>query len=395
MIQEKIYWEYLVLIKREAIHGLDEAEQKEFDQLYASVPAFRELADSLKERQAWHSHWKTLERVDVDKAWSNIAGATKSGVASRFRLISWLPYAAVLVICILLYVLSNGLFWEEGKEVEHTAITIPPGRDQALLVLGNGQEIDLSNESSTELIQSRSGIAIGNERVSYGQKGQGEEKSEINQLITPVGGRFQLELEDGTIVWLNSSSKISFPTHFIGKTREVHVWGEAYFDVAKDSQRPFIVSIHKEDAVIPESRVKVLGTEFNISAYKDQHQTVTTLIEGEVEVDSDDEKVVLSPGYQAISGAENASIEVVKANIPSVIGWKDKMFVFEDEPLEQIMNKIGRWYGVDIHYRSDVKQKKFSGQISQDREIKGVLDLLETTEEVRFILQSEDTIIVK
>nr|WP_246581407.1 FecR family protein [Echinicola shivajiensis] len=217
----------------------------------------------------------------------------------------------------------------------------------------------------------------------------------MNELETPIGGRYQVELPDGTKVWLNAQSKLQFPDQFDERNRSVNLWGEAYFEVEKDSNRPFLVNTYRSDQMDDPIIIKVLGTHFNVMAYPDEKAVNTTLVEGKVQVKHLDQAVILSPGNQALSKNGESPIMVQKANIEVAVGWKNRMFVFEDEPLESIMRKIARWYDVKVEYGSDIRTKKFSGIISQDNEINSVIELLESTEEVAISFESESTLLIK
>lgn len=399
LIQEKINWKHLELIKKEALHGLEKSEQKLFDDLFSTDKNFRNAVLHGRKRDDWHSSLNRLDNLDKEAGWNKVARKIQQNSFQEKKVISWWPYAAVLVFGLLLSALyfrfGINAVEDVGLQANSRSIHVHPGEDKAVLILGDGEEMVLGKMDSMTINKNSMSIQVHQDKLSFSDGEKENSKIEFNQLITPVGGRYLLELADGTKVWLNADSKIIFPSQFEEGKREVSIRGEVYLEVAKDIERPFLVNVFKENESIPEVKVEVLGTEFNISAYPDQDYIATTLIEGEVKVGTTNQYVKLTPGFQAISNSVDLPIKVKSANIASVIGWKNRMFVFEEEKLEDIMKKIGRWYGVDVSFASSVHQKKFSGQISQDLEISSVLDLLQLTGEVTFILNSANKLTVK
>lgn len=399
LIQEKINWKHLELIKKEALHGLEKSEQKLFDHLFSTDKKFRNAVLHSRKRNDWHSSLNRLDNLDTEAGWNKVARKIQQNSLQEKKVTTWWPYAAVLVFGLLLSALyfrfGINAVEDVGLQADSRPIHVQPGEDKAVLILGDGEEMVLGKMDSMTINKNSMSIQVHQDKLSFSDGEKENSKIEFNQLITPVGGRYMLELADGTKVWLNADSKIIFPSQFEEGKREVSIRGEVYLEVAKDIERPFLVNVFKENESIPEVSVEVLGTEFNISAYPDQDYIATTLIEGEVKVGTTNQYVKLTPGFQAISNSVDLRIKVKSANIASVIGWKHRMFVFEEEKLEDIMKKIGRWYGVDVSFASSVHQKKFSGQISQDLEISAVLDLLQLTGEVTFILNSANKLTVK
>jgi ferric-dicitrate binding protein FerR (iron transport regulator) len=210
---------------------------------------------------------------------------------------------------------------------------------------------------------------------------------EYNTIEAPAGGQWQVKLPDGSLIFLNASSSITYPIRFVGNERRVHIIGEAYFEIAHNKEIPFQV----------ESRgqiVEVLGTKFNVTAYADEKIIRTTLLKGSVKIITNSESKLLKPGQQAqVSGNK---FEITSdVDLEEIVAWKNGYFKF-NESLESIMAKISRWYDVDVEYRvkpdSDLT---FSGKISRSRDISGILKMLEYTGDVHFRLEGRRVIVTK
>ena len=266
---------------------------------------------------------------------------------------------------------------------------VRPGGNKAILTLADGRKIVLDNASEGKLGEQGSAIItkLDSGSVAYNIAALDNPESGkvmFNTITTPRGGKFTVTLPDGTTVWLNASTTLKFPTNFSGKERRVDLTGEAYFEVAQNIEKPFIV-------IAASSRIKVCGTHFNVMAYPEDNESRTTLLEGIVEVSSsklakagaENSVVTLAPGQQA-SMSTGSEIIVKEADTEEVIAWKNGLFIFKNEGIESIMQKISRWYGVEIVYDADFTPTTFTGKISRSENISGVLRMLELTEVVSF-----------
>lgn len=261
---------------------------------------------------------------------------------------------------------------------------IAPGGDKAVLTLSDGSKIILDHAKNGVLAK-QAGVSI--QKTSDGKllyafsnsdnlnSSEIPEKIVYNKIETPVGGKYQVNLPDGSKVWLNSASSLRFPALFTGNTREVELNGEAYFDVAKNKHKPFKV-------ITKDQIVEVLGTQFNINSYSDEKTFKTTLIEGSVKIIYKDKVVLLEPGQQFQPNAAN--VKVVEAVTEEVIAWKNGYFLFKDEDIESIMRKVARWYNVEVSYSGDIPHVGFGGKISRSKNIAEVLDVLQLTNAVHF-----------
>jgi len=204
----------------------------------------------------------------------------------------------------------------------------------------------------------------------------------MNLLSIPAGGEYEVVLSDGTHVWMNAASSLSYPERFDSKERVVSLHGEAYFEVAHDTSRPFKVVTAKQV-------VQVLGTHFNINAYDDDTKTVTTLLEGVVRVSSAAKQAVIKPGQQASSDGRN-DLEVANANIRSALAWKNGMIEFQDTSLPQLMRQIARWYNIKVEYEGPQRKDLFTGGISRHSKLSALLNILRAND-IQFSMREEGT----
>ena len=335
-----------------------------------------EYADILESLKTGNEAWKDQERGRqlMESRW----GAVKSHTVQKTgRWITWSKYAAVIVLFVSIGIF--GLVNEEKQEVENgTVAQIEHGSMKAQLVLANGKKVDLRPEISLQLEEEGgTRILTSDNRVKYSGKdslaGQSAEVK-YNTLIVPRGGEFSLELADGTRVWLNAESRLRYPVAFTGKERKVEMEGEVYFEVAKNKEKPFIVTVNGVD-------IRVLGTSFNVSAY--QEDVVTTLVEGKVQLKKGNEQVILSPNQQAIWSDDEFRVKQVDAR--NFVLWKEGVFYFEDVDLETILDDMARWYNVNVFYMNPaLKEMKFSVEIRRYGDINEILRRIEQTKRVKF-----------
>lgn len=209
-----------------------------------------------------------------------------------------------------------------------------------------------------------------------------------NTLTIPKGNDYHLMLSDGSVVYLNTSSRLRYPVRFSGKTREVELLGEGYFDVKHDPDHPFIVKT-KDVAV------KVLGTSFNVRAYQEEEAIYTTLVEGRVEVRNQQSEVILSPSQQAVCTPEGRNIDVQTVNTDYYVGWISGRFIFNNTRLDDILTRLQQWYNFEVFYeKEELKDLPFSLNIDKHKDFSHILNALERTERVRFSIKDK-TVVVK
>jgi len=334
---------------------------------------------------------EVLPDVDWESVYLNIISAPDLRKKTRI-----LPRVAIAAL--ITGVLLSGMFFlffnkkaTDGPDqgFVFTEDIKAPETNKAIITLGDGSVVYLDSiASGAFVIQGDVKITkLPNGQISYESVSdmQGFVNPVYNTLFNPKGSEIiNLTLNDGSKVWLNSGSSISYPVVFSGAERKVQITGEAYFEVTHDLKKAFIVE--KDDM-----EVQVLGTNFNINAYDDEDDIKVTLLEGSVKIENGLESKVITPGQQVII-KENAEMLVRNSvNLEAVIAWKNGRFVFEEENIQSVMRQISRWYNVEVTYEGEVTNEKFVGVISRSRyqNISKILDLFEKTGIVKFSIDGE------
>jgi len=328
-----------------------------------------------------------LEGVKSDEIWQNINNNIKQKKTRTFRT-EFIKYAAsLIVIGISVFFLIDSL---PQKQTSKIAV-ITPGKNQALLIREEGEPIVLDEFLKLK----EDGLEINNTdgHLVYksNNKASSKEKVSTNSIIIPKGGEYNLTLSDGTKIWLNSHSKLKYPTRFTGKERIVELEGEAYFDVSKNKDFPFIVKMNG-------IQIKVLGTSFNVNAYSDEDEIITTLVEGKVEV-SDilrEQKEILTPNDQYSINIHNGNYKKTIVDTDIFTAWKDGRFVFNNEKLENIMVRLSRWYNVEVFFQNnEAKNIRFSGDLARYEDFNSILEMIEMTEKVKFNIKNRSVLVNK
>ena len=262
-----------------------------------------------------------------------------------------------------------------------------PGSERAVLRLFDGQTVVLDSTSGSTLLAKSGNVRVevdSNRLLRYSPEDTvtGSREMKNNELIVPRGGEHQIELADGTRVWLNSATKLIFPRNFTGGERRVVLSGEAFFEVARDESKPFIVETSRMD-------VKVLGTRFNVNAYADNDEVSATLVNGSVEVSSGKQKpMVLVPGEQAYGNA--GELEKREVNVRLYTSWIDGRFLFNNAELEEIAKQVSRWYDVKIFFANEsVKKIRFTGGMVKFKPLDDLIRMIESTSPVRFSVKGK------
>jgi transmembrane sensor len=306
-------------------------------------------------------------------------------------LMNSLKWAAAAVIFI---VFSLTAYLSQQKKKEHVFATdVAPGKNKAILTLADGRKISLSDAIKGDIAK-EAGFSItktADGELVYNVAGsENVNDTRLNTISTPNGGEWQIQLPDGSTVWLNAASSIQYPLNIgTAKQRVVKLNGEAYFEVAKDKAHPFIVETDKQS-------VEVLGTHFNINSYKDEIVTKTTLLEGSVRVSqkNTNESEILKPGEQSILSV--SGIDVKGVDVDEAIAWKNGYFMFNNERQESILRKLARWYNIEVEYADpEAKEVMYYGTVSRFEKISKVLRKFEQTGEVRFDIKGNKLIVYK
>lgn len=293
----------------------------------------------------------------------------------------------------MLLVISAGLYFyskqpvslQSAKQKIVVENDIMPGGNRATLILSDGSKIVL-DDTKKGVVAKQAGLKIqktADGKVIYDLSKPGNPTSSIayNIIETPRGGQYQINLPDGSKVWLNSASSLKFPVIFTGKNRIVELQGEAYFEIAGNKDMPFKVTVDTAE-------IEVLGTHFNVMAYAEEGSINTTLLEGSVRFSTGKESKRISPGQQL---RLTKTMKIVEADLNEAIAWKNGYFIFKNEDISSIMRKISRWYDVEIEYQKTIPQKKFLGKISRAGNVSDVLEMLELTGAVRFNIVQGDS----
>ena len=306
----------------------------------------------------------------------------------------WYAAASVLIM-----IAVGSFFIRRDKKAEMiskvpdaTKQDIRPGSNKAVLTLSSGEQIVLTEphagilarEGATQIIKKESGELVYN----LEDKTSAHNTKPVQNTITvPRGGQYQFVLSDGSKVLLNAASSLTYPAEFNGRYRNVELKGEGYFEVTKNTSMPFIV---KANNVV----VRVLGTHFNISAYSDDANITTTLIEGAVSMNKGKQTKLLAPGQQGISAYTTGEISVQPANIEQTMGWVKGNFVFEDLNIKEVMKIASRWYDIEVEYRGNVQSKKFGGTTSRFSNITELLDYMKITGGVNYKIEGRRVILM-
>lgn len=319
------------------------------------------------------------------KMWKQVQSRMNKN--SRYQVKRYLKYAAIIVA----FVLAGGTWWmvkENPEEIISVELSetsmLSPGTPKAYILFSSGQRMDLTTtEHDTMIMEKGMQVRVGSSgKISYIPGDSGSIlKQEIvyNTIVVPRGGEYKLELADGTLVWLNSDSELRYPVKFAGSQRDVWLKGEGYFEVSKNPEKPFRV-------VVDDMIVKVLGTSFNINAYKDRGNILTTLVSGKVDIQDMSGKslVVMSPNQQ-VDFRHGKISSVQEVDITRFVSWIDGKFYFNDMTLENIMSQLQRWYDIEVFFvDEELKSYPFTGVIRRDFTAGQIFEIIEKTTRVKF-----------
>ncbi|WP_421940475.1 FecR family protein [Pedobacter sp.] len=366
----------LLLAQKWLNNTITASEKKEFDDWYNafddtvfdvdSPEGFQELGDEI--------HTKILSKINREHKRSSLKLWKTITIAATMILV----FAGALLV------------YQKSKpqsETNQTAtVNILPGKNQATLTLDNGKKIFLNDVVNGELAAAGNVkiVKIENGQLLYkvdGAKAQPGDTAAFNTIETPRGGQYQIALPDGTHVWLNAGSSLRFPVAFAAKNRMVKLQGEAYFEVAHNAKKPFLVSTEKQT-------VEVLGTHFNVNAYQGETFTKTTLLEGKVKVyrasanGAIKENSILFPGEQASLSKDHLVVKQVEAE--NEIAWKNGYFIFNGDDFETSMRTIGRWYNVEIICQGNFDDIVLGGTMSRSKKLDETLTVLSLTQKIKF-----------
>ncbi len=347
--------------------------------------AFADPTDTWDE----HTHGNKMSMQAEMKRVINkrVAKSNQIFVINKYR---WVAVASLLLILGAGYFFINKIKDYKQPVISGTRNTeeykndADPGRQGAILTLNNGQKILLDSAGNGSLgLQGSSAIIKKNGQISYADDKKSDDVV-YNTMSTPNGRQYHLVLADGTKVWLNAASSITFPTAFRGKERKVMTEGEVYFEVAQDHFKSFIVTNG-------EVQIRVVGTHFNVNGYKDQGDVQVTLLEGSVNVGIADLSKEMTPMQQAQINEKDIKI-IKNANVDVVMAWKNGFFKYEGVDLEIILKQLSRWYNVEVVYKKKVEDL-FYAEIPRSTKLSDALRALELTGKVKFEISGKNIIV--
>lgn len=374
------------------------------NEILALLKKYQEGTLSIEDKDkvdAWYLHKASnsnlqLSEYELEDSYEHLKA--KLPLKQETKVIRIWPRVAVAASIAVL--LGTGIFYftktrEQIPQVAEKPQEIAPGGNRGILTLSNGKQIILADISAKDTIakegeQDEVTIKMGaNGVITYIINPKSDaSKSDanlFNTLSTPTGGQYNIVLADGTKVYLNAVSSIKYPTQFNGDQRIVELDGEAYFEVAKNKNKPFIVKSGDQD-------IEVLGTHFNVHAYDNESVVKTTLLEGSVAVSYKNQKSILKPGQQSNVSENFNKIKIKEVDTEAAIAWKNGRFKFDNADLKTVMRQLERWYGIKVEYRGDVSDVRFNGGTFMNKNLSEVLKVLELSN-IKFKVEGK-TIIV-
>jgi ferric-dicitrate binding protein FerR (iron transport regulator) len=371
------------IFRKAASHQLTSDEQLLLDEwlaVHTDNQKYFEKAVRYYQNQDEEKEW------DYKPAFNDFVKSTQKKKRNYFRFAQIAASVIILLACGWLFqVVIN----TEDYQALSEAQPIQAKEGEVELVLSTGKKVLLKKDGDHQIKEKQGKIQKKGGAVDYLAFEKKKQKYlQYNTINVPRGTDFKLVLSDSTVVWLNAESTITYPIQFADNIREVSITGEAYFDVTPNKEKPFVVEANG-------TKVKVLGTEFNVNAYRKDEGIFTTLIEGSVAVGNEFGKsVVIKPNEQAITGS-SADVVVKEVDVNPILGWRNGLFDFEDEPLGNILEELARWYDFKIFYEDeDLRNYEFTGGINKYEDVNQLLKLFELTQSVKFYVK-KDVLLVK
>lgn len=349
-----------------------------------------DLFDKIVSVENFKNHYKMDSEINKNEAWKKISERLGLDIYAKTK--RFLAYAAVIVLPLLIsyiFVISN------KKELNNLPVIaksiIKPGTSRAKLILSNGKTIYLGESRKVRKIKSSYGVDIVSdaEQIKYRRyKANKEFLNKFNEIVVPKGGEYSLILSDGSKVKLNSNSKLKYPLAFSNTKRLVYLEGEAFFEVKHSVSSPFIVSVNN-------MKVKVYGTKFNVNSnLKSKIQTV--LVKGKVSMLLGDKEYILKPSQLGSLDLKTKNIKIKNVDTDLYTSWIDNEFVFKNNRLEEILNSLSLWYDVDIEFTNEsLKNLRFSANLKRYKNIEIILNSMEETLSVNFIIKGRKIIVTK
>lgn len=377
------------LLLSKCVNGeLQEHEKEKVTEWLQEDAGHSKLLKEIEDQTNLESRKKMIGRIDLGKEWGRFQNRI---LLLRKKRQAILKYAAVALLPVLIisYALIRNFL--QGDSVPE----ITPGIRKAQLILSNGERIDLSAQSQ-QIHTREQGVRVesNNQSLIYIPEVAHTDKKttlEYNQLLTGLGEEYQLVLSDGTKVWLNAETKLKYPVQFASGVHEVELDGEAYFEVVKNPDIPFVVKT-------PQMDIKVMGTSFNVTAYQEDETVKTTLVEGKVMVFTGDKRSyakILKPNDQAIYDKSSKQLTVREVDAAMYGSWTRGYFAFEEESLEEIMNTLSRWYKIEVVFKDkEAGEGRFSGKLPRFENCVVLLEMIEKTTNVNCKVEGNNDVVI-
>ncbi|MFV0366159.1 MAG: FecR family protein [Mangrovibacterium sp.] len=315
-------------------------------------------------------------------------------VVRRYSLYrEWIPYAAAVLIPLAVAFWTQSDNWQETpKTIELASKTEIQSQPQMPILITDDGEYALG-ESDTTFVIGGTELVSNHDLLSYNKGNKANETKEgkliYNTIRTPKGVKYNVVLSDGTEVWLNSETEFRYPVNFSGENREVFVKGEAYFDVTKDKNMPFLVSFE-------DRQVRVLGTKFNVKSYNNEKHDLVTLVEGSIILADKNDEIKLVPDQQAVIDNTGKTFKIRNVDGDLYTAWKDNVYLYRNETLQTIVNDIERDFDIKVSYQDqEMRNEEFSLKISREISFEDIFSAIEKTNEVDIEIENNNVIIRK
>ncbi|MBS7155501.1 MAG: FecR family protein [Sanguibacteroides justesenii] len=370
---------------------LSEEEKVKLEDWIHGDSSRKRLFDEICEERNVARDLEVYERVNKESAWEKVVCRGNIKLQHSSRRLGWYRWVAAVMLPVMV---AAGYFIREMKRdslqqgVE--IASIEPGKSKAILRLGNNRVLEITKERETHVDVAEGVAATNNSSGMIYPEQVATGKTEYNVLEVPRGGEYTVTLSDGTVVHLNSGSELRYPVAFGAERREVFLSGEGYFEVVKDSVRPFFVNADK-------LKIRVYGTSFNVNTY-DLENIQTVLVEGKIGIQTMNmnTEYMVKPGQLALYNQEKGTMEILNVDVLPYVAWKDHEFMFDDESLEKIMNRLSLWYDVDVFFQTaSLKQLHFTGHLGRYDDISHILDAISGVTQVKFSVKGRTIIVME
>ncbi len=343
-------------------------EEKDYHDWIAESEENERIAKQVLNPENYEENKLLLSEFPSREAWGKISPLLGNNYSTNsFSKKGWL-YAAIIILLLIpaSYLIYNNIASEEIKEIS-------PGKRGANLILADGNTLDISPETYNKLEYSMQVFIINKEGINYQTpKNKPQIKASTNTLLTQQGMECNITLSDGTKIHLNAQSRLTYPICFSGENRVVHVEGEAYFDVAHDSERPFIVKT-------PHTSIEVTGTSFNVRAYNDESIESTTLVSGGIKIACGKKEVELTPNQHFVYNKASRQTSLEDVNTELYTSWKSGAFIFMNIPLDNIMSYLSKWYRFNYTFDDEfAKDIRIGAYLNRYESMNPIIDMIKS-----------------